>query len=277
MISITSSGSFEEAVLCVLKQRRWQLVHPDLDQAAWGAFVAQVAEYLSESEGSRSPYEKRLDRSVIGAYCIILYNACSEPGSQQQARAYEELWAWSYARIYPRVNNKQDVYDVAQEALLGIYRNHHKIDKPRGFLAWVNAIVRNQLRTYYRKNARLSRHESGMSDAADELDKMDDQVSEPSELPFDCEIRNAEVELLTMLDDCMTRRAERQKYVLIHLVFCEQSALQVAEKLKCTVHNVYLLFHRAKHNVLEHCPEVIARLLILLQPSERAQYVGGEV
>lgn len=257
MISITPSDSFEEAVLRVLKQRQWQLVHPDLDQDAWNAFVAQVAEYLSESEGSRSPYEKRRDRSVIGAYCIILYQACIEEGSRQQARAYEELWAWSYARIYSRVNEKQDVYDVTQEVLLGIYRNLHKIDKPRGFLAWVNAIVRNQLRTYYRKNARLTKHESGMSDAADELDERDDDVSEVDELPLDCEIRTAEAELLTMLDDCMTKRAKKQKYVLIHLVFCEQSVLQIAENLRCSTRNVHLLLHRAKKNVLEHCPKVI--------------------
>ena len=116
-----------------------------------------------------------------------------------------------------------------------------------------------------------------MGDATEELDEINDPILENFETPYDFEIDAAEAELMAMLDKCMPKRAERQKFVLIQLVFFERSVLQVAEMLDRSAANVHVLFRRAKVNVLKHCPRIIERLLTILRPSQRTKYAGGDV
>ncbi len=59
------------------------------------------------------------------------------------------------ARIYNKIQRKEDHEDVKQNALMGIYKSLHTFDVTKSVTPWVNAIIDFKIADYYRSKSRI--------------------------------------------------------------------------------------------------------------------------
>ena len=265
----TNKDQLSQDIVNILANRGWQLVAPDSNKAAWHSFVERVARFLNESKDSGYSPEKRLDRAVMGAYCEVLYHACTQEGAQQ-GRAYEELWRWVYPRVRSHISTKEDAEDIAQEVLTAVYAQiKSDITNPRGLLAWVNRITFYKCMDHYRD----PRNETSIEEGRKELEASGYLTISEEEMFRD--INRATKILIKLLEECMPGKAKKQKYAFIQLVLFGKSVSDVAQALHIKPNAVHALKHNAKQNILKHCPKLLEILLELLTPSQRAGYAEG--
>jgi len=273
-MDLTDKTRLSEDIARILANRDWRLVGPEMNQAAWDAFIEQVVAFLPDDANLATITEIELDRAIIGAYCLKLHQACLDTDAARRDRAYSEIWRWVFPRVFSKIHSSQDALEVAQEVLIGIFQGIKRVDRPRGFLAWVNRITYYKLMDYYRRR-RDNVDESELIEEldSDETDDLDAIISFEA---MEIEIQEAMRDLIERLAQCMSKRAKKQWEVFILLVFGQYSTLEVADMLKTTVNNVYVLFHRARENVLRNCSDLIDSLLEMVRPSFRKKYQARE-
>ena len=270
----TSALPYRNEVAAILQRLQWRLVDVQVESADARNFLNPVAQFQSEAGDGASTSQLRVKNAVIGAYCPLLHAACGQAGTAQQRQAFTELHRWCYQRIRQRVYDDQDAQDVTQEVLIAVYQNLWKVTEPRGFLAWVGIIVRNQLFSYYDRTHRYIEHNQPFpGDVADD-EALDERFIVPSvaERMLLRELSGEEARLVSMLEECMPKKAQLQKQVFVAIVFDELSAGQVAEAMGITANYVYLLFHRAKKTIIKCCPKIMKELSESVPPSARIPY-----
>ncbi len=267
-----SASVSDSDILAILRNRDWRLVDPAADPAHWQAFAAQVRVYLQQDGAPQAAASNRLNNAVIGAYCPYLHAACQDDDSQRQSRAYTELWNWVYPRVARKTGGGQDAEDVAQEVFLVIHRKVQEVDRPRGFLAWVNRIIHLQVQSYYQKRDRHPPAEP--FEEIDEFTETAETVvaqADPRSLE---DVAEAEAELLALLDACFSSKARQQRLVFIERVLHERSVLELTRMLQTTPASIHVLYHRARKHIRRHCPKVIDAIITHLQPSSRDAVTG---
>jgi len=263
---------FTNRITAILADRNWNLVAQN-SAPSWMVFADQVHDSISANVFD----DRLMERAVTYAYCPILLAACQDSSSDRQERAFTELHEWIYTRVYARVGNVQDAKDVAQDVLVKVHQNLHRVEKPHGFLGWVSVIIHRELIDYYRRKGRLDQFEQELSwkvgDNGDD-DGMDDLAGPDSFLEAD--VNAAEEELIRMIYECMPKKNRRRADVLVALTLLEQTVTEVAESLEITANAVYLLYFQAKKDLPKHCPELLEFLLQQLTPSQRSSLMEGK-
>jgi len=217
-----------------------------------------------------------LDRAVTYAYCPVLLVACREGGCDRQERAFTELHQWIYPRVYARIGNAQDAEDVAQQVLVRVYQNLHRVEKPHGFLGYVSVILRHEVIDYFRRKGKIDQLEQEISwkfDDNGDDDGMDDLEGPDSFLKADVEA--AEEELIRMIYECMPKKKWRRAHALVAVALKEQTVPEVAAALRTTPTAVHLLLFRAREDLPQHCPGLIEFLRQRLTPSQRLSLEEG--
>lgn len=73
-------------------------------------------------------------------------------------RAFQELVEKhkksAYRLALGLVGNRDDAFDISQEAFLRVYKSAHTFDKSQPFLPWFYTIIANLCRTWLRKRSR---------------------------------------------------------------------------------------------------------------------------
>lgn len=268
---------YDTKIAAVLAQRNWMLATPDGDAANWRKLLADVRHALLEGRGSARTAVNAIDLAVTYAYCPILLAACLEDGSQQQPRAFEELWHWIYPRVYARVSNAQDAEDVSQKVQIRVYQNLSRVREPHGFLGYVSAIIHTEVVDYYRHRGKADRFEEELIQSSDDMDAGDgmDDLAAPNSF-LEIEVRMAEEEIVSMIRACLPKDQWRRAEALIALAVKGRTVPEVAEALQTTPANVHLMCFRARRDLLKHCRPVIEALLQHLAPSQRAVVQEGK-
>ncbi|MFC1582823.1 RNA polymerase sigma factor [Planctomycetota bacterium] len=62
--------------------------------------------------------------------------------------------AWVRGFISRYVNNPEDVFDVAQEVFIEVYRSLKRYDPERSFNAWLRGVAYNRVKLYFRTEKR---------------------------------------------------------------------------------------------------------------------------
>jgi RNA polymerase sigma factor (sigma-70 family) len=243
----------------ILAAYDWRLLHT-ATPAEWEAFLSAVS--ACHEAGSGRP----LSYAVTMAYSSVLYAACMAERTWRQHRAYSELWAWVYRRVRSRVDNDDDARDLAQEVLLTVYQERHKVTRPSGFLAWVARILGNRLQRYYEAKRKDKQRFTPLKPHGDE-----EEVSLPSQdnesIPA-YEVRADEAELLAVIEPCLARQAHTQRLVFIELVLRNRTISEVAAVYRLSVATLRRAWERLQHT-LRRCQPLIAYLLARIPPSQR--------
>lgn len=139
-------------------------------------------------------------------YCRRWYRACGQNGAAAQHIALEALHRWIYRSVYYQVNgDEQMAQEIAQQALVSVWRGLERMREPGAFLGYVRQTVRRQIpRTV------------GLSEGWEELTEMieerrgEDAMDEGVE-----EEERREVEELIRF--CLRSR-ERQELLIEHIL-----------------------------------------------------------
>lgn len=265
-----------DAVQMCLHNRNWQLISPR-DLVEWEHFLDEVAKLLHDGDLSSRPLAERLKNAVTGAYCAVLYVACSANGTQRQRRAYTEVREWVFRYVVADgVRIPDDADDVTQEVLLTVFQELGKVSQPDRFLAWVGRIAYNRLKRYYRQ-----KQQQGRRFITPPLDEAADDEANPTwgdggqvEMVQQVEMSVAEIEILELIEACMPRRAYLQKAVFIERCLRQKTVSEVAQELRITAANVCTALFHATRTIKKHCPKLIERLIEHFRPSKRAEHIG---
>jgi RNA polymerase sigma factor (sigma-70 family) len=244
----------------ILAAYDWRLLHT-ATPAEWEAFLSAV------SACHEANPERPLSYAVTMAYSSVLYAACMAERTWRQHRAYSELWAWVYRRVRSRVDNDDDARDLAQEVLLTVYQERHKVTRPHGFLAWVARILGNRLQRYYKAQQKEDRVFARPKVDGDD----EEEASVPSQADKSAsisEVRADEAELLAVIEPCLARQAHTQRLVFIELVLRNRTISEVAAVYRLSVATLRRAWERLQHT-LRRCRPLIAYLLARIPPSQR--------
>jgi len=256
---MTRSVVLETEVKRLLAANDWRLLHTAAP-AEWEAFLSAVNACHEADPG------RPLSYAVTVAYSSVLYAACMAERTWRQQRAYSELWAWVYRRGRSRVDNDDDARDLAQQVLLTVYQESHKVTRPHGFLAWVARILRNRLQRYYNAKRKEDKRFTELKPNGDEEETAVPSQDDKSAPVY--EVREAEAELLAVIEPCLARQAHTQRLVFIELVLRNRSIGEVAAAYQLSVATVRRAWERLQHK-LRRCRPLIAYLLARIPPSQR--------
>ncbi|HOD66390.1 MAG TPA: RNA polymerase sigma factor [candidate division Zixibacteria bacterium] len=100
----------------------------------------------------------RTDTTLISACVAGDKKAFGQLVERHKKQAY--LWALGL------VGNKDDAYDISQEAFLRAYRSLDRFDRTRPFAPWFYAIVANLSRSWLRRRALQNRRSVDLDDVS---------------------------------------------------------------------------------------------------------------
>jgi RNA polymerase sigma factor (sigma-70 family) len=283
----------EATISQTLAKHDWRLTsfpEVDCDQQQ---FVARVkarlvywAEEAAEREENVQITRELIERAVKHEYSRILHHACCLRNTAAETRTLEELWHWIYPYIRARINDAQDAEDVAQRALINIWRKCGQVRDPGAFLGYAYMVAIREVQAFYREAGRkpqvviLARDLEG--DSPDEDNEYAAGLAAyeqalKADLTRGLIQDETEQEILRWLEKCIPKSAA-QRLVIMELVIRERSTIDVANMLNTKVANVYLLKHRAL-KALRKCVELLRMLCEAMQPSvarEILRYLGSE-
>ncbi len=85
---------------------------------------------------------------------------------QALARLVERHKRSAYAMALGLVGNKDDAFDISQEAFLRVHRSARTFDSSKPFLPWFYTIIANLCRTWLRRRSRLARRTVDLDDVS---------------------------------------------------------------------------------------------------------------
>lgn len=263
-----------QVVHSCLRNRNWQLVD-SADLAAWESFLDAVADLLRVGDLSPLPAAKRLENAVTGAYCTVLYVACTADGTRRQHRAYSEVWNWVYRFVAYRVNDPYDREDITQEVLEFVFQNLRQVDRTAGFLAWVGYVAHNRIRRHYAKiGAERRRFVDDFPDEDTDEPNPIVPTTDANLISLQLEETSSHAHILKLIDECMPRKAYLQKIVFIERGLQQRTVSEIAQMLDRTASDVYTSWFNALRTIKKHCPKLIAYIIVYLSPSQRVQHIG---
>jgi len=243
----------------VLGRRRWDLV-PDL-----GPFLEDVlAEARRRLTVNRdlSP-RKAVEQATVNRYNHLWYAACRAEGTVRQHRAFISLYRYLYAVALRCSGNNAEIADEStQAAVLSVWENLDRVRDPGCFSRWAAMIVINETKKWLRRATMIPEvSESDVVHPAAE-DVHDDSIlgrtdaAEPS--PEEVSVgRSLRATMRKALTRCL--RSAQRLAVVWGLFFEEKSVKELADELRTTPDNIYVLRHRALEQ-LRKC-EALLRVL----------------
>ena len=169
----------------------------------------------------------------------------------------DDLYSWA---LY-KTSSKETAEDLVQDTFMSAY---HKIDGFEGKSqpkTWLFAILNNKIINFYRKNAKVKKHEFRISEKAgfqlsDDLfdksnrwkDKEIDPIWENEEHLLDNPDFNG------VMATCMDDLPEKWKTAITSKYLTDKKAKEICQDLEITVSNYWQIVHRAKL-LLKKCLE----------------------
>jgi len=143
--------------------------------------------------------------------------------------------------IASQVHHLEDVDDLAQEVLLGAYRNLGDFRRGDDFGAWLRGIARNQLLFYFRTSGRRRKA----------MEKFREDAARIVQADLDHAVSGDTSEVIEALLRCVGRLPEKLRRVVRAGLDGDKPAM-LAKELLTTVGAIYNLHYRA-NRLLREC------------------------
>jgi RNA polymerase sigma factor (sigma-70 family) len=203
----------------------WQLVEDEEE------FLDGVATELALSEQGEIA-QGRLWVALLRAYSVLLYRGLLD----RQDRASEELW-WPFVWKALRSGiSRPEAEDIAQEAVLRLFKYRHQINEPKAFLTWRWQVFR----TVWNEYTHANRSEDPLQDAAGTW--MHDPI-DPIDLAADVERHMVSQELVAVLWTALPDARERE--VLLRWFVYEEKIKDIAKQMELKVTQASVIKYRA--------------------------------
>lgn len=150
-----------------------------------------------------------------------------------------------YAAAYRITGNREDALDVAQEALIKVYRRIHSWQPTGGLLSWILKLTTNHAIDYVRK---LNRRPQKQLDINALATKMSTE-SERSEANSEFSVRAREIE--DRVREVLIELSPTQRRVFILRHFEGFPLADIAKDMNCTVGSVKVHLFRSMRKVRE--------------------------
>lgn len=155
-----------------------------------------------------------------------------------------------YAAAYRVTGNREDALDVAQDALIKVYKKIDLWQPTGGFLSWVLRIATNQAFDHLRRKKR--RHQEQLEENV--LNESEGAPVEPAAFDTGAEVRAREIE--DRIRDTLVALSPMQRKVFVMRHFEGFPLADIAEELQCTVGSVKVHLFRAVKKVREGLREL---------------------
>lgn len=177
------------------------------------------------------------DAALISEFVAGDKKAFGQLVERHKKQAY--LWALGL------VGNKDDAYDISQEAFIRAYRSMDRFDQTRPFGPWFYAIVANLCRSWLRRRSVMSRRSVDLDDVA--------YILATEGTPEQEYTRNA---LIAQLHQALMRLPHKDREVIVLQHFRNMSYDEIAELLAIPRGTVMSRLYYARKklaNEMRHC------------------------
>jgi RNA polymerase sigma factor (sigma-70 family) len=188
-------------------------------------------------------------RAVIGAYCEVLYTACTGiEGNERQNRAYQELGTYLYSVVCIRhAFLPHDLReDIVQDALMRIHQSLSRCKQPIAFFTFAAFHLLDAVRAAQRRQ----RHDVPLNQTAQEDEAFSNTIPDPGPTPEEHAIaraRRSAIEQLLAEYSRRHHRARKQIEVLRKTYIEELDDSTIAIQLSMSVGGVQTARSRIKH------------------------------
>ncbi len=244
-----------------LQRRGWTLVSPE------ELLLRVVEELRARFDDSVNIPTAAIQRATVRCYARVLFEACGEDASQEQNRAFEELWDYLYPRAVYRLHDANAAQDATQQTLVKIFQKRATCRDAGNFLRWGEQILVREIIERFREQyeRRLTErgieyvpHEIGFEDLGEnvngESNRTEETLTDPKQdTPAAALTEPMRDALVAALHACLQN--ERQVRVIVGLFIEDKSFLEVAEQLQTSPLNVQVIRTRALKKLRE-CAEM---------------------
>lgn len=169
----------------------------------------------------------------------------------------DDLYSWA---LY-KTSAKETAEDLVQDTFMSAY---HKIDSFKGNSqpkTWLFSILNNKIIDYYRKNAKVKKHEFRISEKTgfqlsdDLFDENNNWKNRDIDPIWDDEehlLDNAGFN--AVMANCLSSLPEKWKIAITSKYLTDKKAKEICQDLEITVSNYWQIVHRAKL-LLKKCLE----------------------
>jgi RNA polymerase sigma factor (sigma-70 family) len=200
--------------------------------------------------------KKQVIREVMQHYSSILYEAVEAEGTEEQQRAFKELWAYLYPIAYYKSGTQEHAEESTQSALVKIWEKSRQCKDPERFLGWSKVVLLNEVRMSYRTQSR----EKSITETDLRNDREEDvveQVTTQSHKSINIraiEDRITGYEKTQRLHEVLQSalRSENQQIVIEGLFFQGLEIGTLAKGLNTSPSNIYTLKSRALSRLREN-------------------------
>lgn len=155
-----------------------------------------------------------------------------------------------YAAAYRVTGNREDALDVAQDALIKVYKKIDLWQPTGGLLSWILRIATNQAFDHLRRQKR--RHQEHLEENV--LTETEGAPVEPTTFDPGVAVRGQEIE--DRIRDAVEALSPMQRKVFVMRHFEGFSLAEIAEDLHCTVGSVKVHLFRAVKKVRDKLKEL---------------------
>lgn len=249
---------FQKLVPKVLQNWGWELITPD-DMPAFIERVRRAVDQRNENPYSGQQLEDIIKGTTMRLYFQELYNVLGENGSLRQQRAYEEMGRYVTCIAYKFVRDQSVIKHCVQQVLIIIWEKWNQVRKPSSFIYYINTVVRNEIKGYWRIILKQQEKEIPGADAivADEdvdegaVDVLFDKMASapPAEDTF-IKLENQR-EFCYQVGRALSRSRQRQAVIIGHF-FYGLGLVDLAEMLNTSINNIYVLKSKALASLREN-------------------------
>ncbi len=168
----------------------------------------------------------------------------AQSGDQNAYRqVLETIQPLIYSYIDKRINEKDSVEDVMQNALYAIHKNRHTYRSEEPFLPWVYGITNYKVMDFLRRHYRITRNKAELGDA----DKQDQFFENLTQVPSN----NKEVHAKEDLDKALSVLNDKQRRIVTRAKIDGLKIKEVANEMDMTESAVKVTIHRALKTMQE--------------------------
>lgn len=190
----------------LLANNSWTLVN-----ATDSVFLNEVCELVLKRNATEDELENVARRATISVYCVYLYEAYHDDGSERQTQAMNETLRYLYQRLLMTADgNELLAEEAAQFAIVQAWEHWKEVRDPHSFLSYVLQIGVRQLLQIKRKDKRYDDVED--DESATPLEKLRVESFE-NQVELDDAIRH----IYQIVHHCL-ERPEEIRIVIDHVL-----------------------------------------------------------
>lgn len=247
----------------VLAQRGWQLVRDE------PAFVEEVVtEVQARLQSSRRPLKKIIEDATVNRYCHLWHAACGADGALRQRQAFKELYCYLYPIALYRAKHDQHIAEEStQEALIKVWQHLDQVRDPGCFARWASRIVLRVVSIIEERHLVEASevdlpHPSAPETVEEPLTRAANQAGLTTSPPEPESTSEMRTQLTEAIEQCL--RSRQQQVVITGLFFDQKGYKELADELRTSVENIYVLKSRALDRLRE-CGKLLEALLAALE------------